>query len=105
MNSLISLVWVIAATVVAVPLILTVARPLAQAHLRTGSGPVRSQGAAADSGGGPRPGEPSAVEESGIDTARTEARFEASALKRFREHVDVHPDETRAVLRNWLNAA
>ena len=104
MNSLVSLVWVIAATVVAVPLMLTVARPLAQAHLRAGSGPIRSQGAAADNGGGP-PSASSAVEEAGIDTARAEARFEASALKRFREHVDAHPDETRAVLRNWLNAA
>ena len=105
MDPFLSLVWTIAAGVVAVPLMLTVARPFARAHLRSVSGPVRPQGAAADNHGGPGPGAPSAVGEAEIDPARAEARIEASALKRLREYLDAHPDKARAVLRDWLQAA
>ncbi len=67
---------------------------------------MRSQDRAAASYVGPWPDPPpSVVEPAGIDVARAEASSEASALNRLREHVDAHPDEACAILRNWLNAA
>ena len=110
MDSLISLAWVIAAAVVGVPLIVTVVRPLAWALVRGWTrrrSPPTAVHPAADGEGNalllPAPAPNEDKEE--IDTARAEASIEASALKRFREHVDAHPDKTYAVLRNWLHAA
>ena len=95
MDSLVSLVWVIAATVVAVTLILTVVRPLAWALARgrVGRRPP------------PMAVRPAADSEDNTLEFPPPAQIGASALKRLRELVDAHPDETCAVFRNWLHAA
>ena len=100
MDTLVSLVWVIAATVVAVPLVLTVVLPFARVAFRVRATPMARPQAAAGKDERPR-----AVEIAEIDTTRTEAAIEASPLTKLHEQIDAHPDEARAVLRNWLQAA
>jgi flagellar M-ring protein FliF len=46
---------------------------------------------------------PTSDSDSRIDIAKIEGQVKASSIKRVSEFVEKHPDESVAILRNWLH--
>ena len=98
--------------IVALLVVLLVLRPLvsramalAQAQAETASQAVQAQiqaeQAAAAALTAPAQTEDE-EEDEGIDLARVEGRVKASSLRKIGDIVDRHPDETLAIVRNWM---
>ena len=100
--------------IVALMVVLLVLRPLvsralalAQAQAEAASQAVQAQiqseqaAAAALTAPMSSPGQEE-EEDEGIDLARVEGRVKASSLRKIGDIVDRHPDETLAIVRNWM---
>ena len=99
--------------IVALLVVLLVLRPLvsralslAQAQAEAASEAVQAriqaEQAAASALMAPMNAGPEEEEDEGIDLARVEGRVKASSLRKIGDIVDRHPDETLAIVRNWM---
>lgn len=98
--------------IVALLVVLLVLRPLvsralalAQAQAEAASQAVQAQIQAEQAAAAaltPPPSSGEEEDEEGIDLARVEGRVKASSLRKIGDIVDRHPDETLAIVRNWM---
>jgi flagellar M-ring protein FliF len=79
------------------------AQPLALASTAAGGGATGST--IASSGDGAVAALPAPEADARIDIAKIEGQVKASSVKKVAEFVDKHPDESVAILRNWLHGA
>jgi flagellar M-ring protein FliF len=81
---------------------LSLAQAQAEATSQAVHAQIQSEQAAAAALTAPKRAAAEEDDDEGIDLARVEGQIKASSLRKIGDIVDKHPDETLAIIRNWM---